>query len=321
MSRDDGDRRSTTPDTGGIERQHTVSRVVLRGWSVQGRFGRVDLRWGTANEHTSPRAEGFDRWFVRGGRSTASEELWKSIEDKVGPAIAAVADGTIYARGQLAQALKDLVALHVVRSTSATEMWARAIQRSDHLRGLLEAIDDPVILRGHHEERTGLVAAGNEALEIERAYLLSEAERRLGQGSEAFADNLEEHLEQVRVYFTERTFEIGVAREGELLIGDSPALTVDHQRRAVGFLQGVPLNQADSLVFPLTPTLVFAGGGEPAYRDLARAAVGNVNRIQVAGAVRRVFFRPGSGLDRFALDSLSEMRAPTPRARNDDERL
>ena len=250
-----------------------------------------------------------------------SEDLWKSIEDKVGPAIAAVADGTIYREGQLAQALKDLVALHVVRSTSATEMWSRAIQRSEHLRGLLDAIDDPVILRGHYEDRTGLIAVGNEALEIERAHLVSEVERRLGQGGEAFTDNLEEHLEQVRVYFTDRTFEIGVAREGELLIGDVPALTVDHERRAVGFLQGVPLDQADSLVFPLTPTLVFAGGGEPAYRDLTRASVDNVNRVQVAGALRRVYFRPGSGLERFALDSLSEMREAVQRARSTDECL
>lgn len=319
MTHDAGGQRPNTSDSGGIERQHTVSQVVLRGWSAQSRLGRVDLMWGTTYERRSTRAEGFVQWYVRGSRSTASEALWKSIEDKVRPAIAAVEDGSIFGDVQRAQTLKDFVALHVVRSTSATEMWSRAIQRSDHRR--LEAIEDPARLRGHYEERTGLVAAGNEALAIERAYIKSKAEKRLGRGGEAFADSLEESLERVRVYLAERTFEIGVAREGELLIGDSPALTVDHDRLAVGFLQGVPLGKADSLVFPLSPRYVFAGGGESLYRDLGRSSVDKLNLIQVRGAERRVYFRPGSGLDRFALDSRADILEAIHGAPNDgDER-
>ncbi|MEX0664747.1 MAG: DUF4238 domain-containing protein [Acidimicrobiia bacterium] len=283
-----------------IRDQHLISKVLLKQWARGGVLSRVSLRFGTVQKR-SPKAEGFEPWYVRGHESVRLEQVWKTTEDRVPEALAAATAGTLFQSRTNIGVIKDLLALHAVRSRQMADMWQRSLARSEHktrIASLLELISDEEVLAAHFRARTGLEPGGSATLIAERDYLLDELELRLGRGGAGFASALEEQFQQMRDYLAVRGLEIGIAQTSELVIGDNPALTYDKDNGKIGFLQGARLGEADSFVLPLGPQHVVGGGGDNVYRELQEHAVAFLNEMQLLGSQRRVYCTPdGSGLD------------------------
>lgn len=289
----------TGNDNDVVRRQHLVSRVILKQWVVEGALTAFNLRSG-AKRPRSPKAEGFERDFIKFG-SAEIEQFWSRFEDRSHAALEAVKSGTCFDDRAHVDALKGLIGLHLVRSRASTVMWGKALRRqveegqSSHVAGLIGLLREPGALDAVFQHRTGLVGAGPEAREIARRQLAKELDRRLGIGGEGFAESLRDNLEQFMTDYAETGLEVGVSAT-ELLIGDIPALPVDHQTRRVGLLAGVTLNAADTLFLPVTPRHVIALGGDNTYRDLPMATSGTLNHLQAIAALEKVYLRPGTDL-------------------------
>ncbi len=99
-----------------------------------------------------------------------------------------------------------------------------------------------------------------------------------------------------------RSLELITAEEGsEFLIGDIPALPFDEERSIAGWDMGVGINQADSIIFPLTPRLLIRMHlriGQNRKSVASAVDVDNYNRLQVLNARQWAYYRPGSGFAR-----------------------
>ena len=284
----------TAKPSGAVRRQHLVSKVLLKQWAVDGELTAFNLETGTARAR-SPKAEGFEIDFVLHG-ATLAEARWQDFEQRAADALLATTSGTLFAEDAHVVTIKGLLGLHLVRSRVATSMWNRALKRqvgqgaSSHTANLIALINDPDVQDAIFENLTGLQPAGDEARSIAQNHLAAEFDRRLGTGGEAFAEVLRENLDRFVEENAARTVEVGVS-ERELLIGDVPALTVDHATRSVGFLAGVTIAAADTLFMPVGPHHVVGLGGSGEFRDLPDAASDTLNHLQLISAHRKVYMR------------------------------
>jgi hypothetical protein len=85
----------------------------------------------------------------------------------------------------------------------------------------------------------------------------------------------------------------------EFVLGDVPAITVNHGTGAAGLAAGVAVDEADEIFMPFGPRLLVVVGGSSGARSIGDADVERYNRLEVRLARNRVFHRPGSN---FALD-------------------
>lgn len=286
-----------------VRRQHLVSKVLLKRWAVDGELLAFNLDDGTQRLR-SPKAEGFQEQFIRHGSGRA-EDRWRIIEDRAHRALSAVEAGSLFENTTDVDAIKSLVGLHAFRSRVASAMWNRALKRqvesgeSDHVKTLVALINEPEVQDAFFEHETGLKSAGPEARALARARLVENFDRQFGPGGEAFREVLTENLDRFTQEYAEHTVEIGVS-SSELLIGDVPALTVDHSTHTVGFLAGATLDSADTLFMPVGPRHVAALGGQGGYQTLAEATTSKLNHLQLISAQRKAYAVPGSTLQLLA---------------------
>jgi hypothetical protein len=275
-----------------------VSKLLLKRWTRNGKLVAYNLRFGT-HRLRYPGAEGFRRWFVKGARSESTEQLWSTVETRSPQALQAVEEGSVFEQPDHLATLKDLLALHAIRSRSLEVMWSNALERgskSQSIAEILRMVNDPHVLAAHFHERTGLHVAGAEVLAAERERILAGLESRIGTGSEGFATSLAEQFATLRDYLGPRGFDIGVVDDGELLVADNPAVTSDSETGRVGFLGGATIGQSDWFVLPVGPHHVVAAGGSNAYVDLSRDSAERLNMHQIRVAHERVYFCPDGEL-------------------------
>lgn len=163
-----------------ISDQHVVSRLLLRRWAdadgllVSHRIDNGYVR------RCGPAGLGRVDTFVQPDLSHPVERRWHEIESRAGVAIKRVLETAEPPAGEDADSLRDLLALHLLRSHDSAEMWARAITSSREIRGLLEWLDGPGVLERLSFERTGLLPAGPGMLIAEREFQLARILHRAG---------------------------------------------------------------------------------------------------------------------------------------------
>jgi hypothetical protein len=89
-------------------------------------------------------------------------------------------------------------------------------------------------------------------------------------------------------------FVVPASSSKEFLISDVPALTVDKASGMVGVRNGIAIKNADLIFMPLTPKLAAIVGPGTGLRTADDAEIDNLNRYEVLGAARYVFYRPSA---------------------------
>jgi hypothetical protein len=98
--------------------------------------------------------------------------------------------------------------------------------------------------------------------------------------------------EQATEHVDRAGLEIYRPAHGELLIGDTPAITVDHVRRLIGVRARVALGSASTVVLPLGPTHIAALATDNAWQTTPAETVTEVNRwANHSGGQRSVLSR------------------------------
>lgn len=292
-----------------VKKQHVISAVLLRQWETDGKVVAVNVRRRTKLRR-SPKSIGFVSEFVLAEYSVAVEKIWSEVENELRLAIARVNDGTIFGNLESLEVLRRTMAIHLVRAKQSSRLsteWFDTNSRESPLTEIMRMANDPTYLRALHLDRTGLHATTQPQLDAERLRFLDEIKTEFGPGGRQFAQQMVIQYERVLSYLEAYALEIGVAADGELVIGDNPAVTYDSDEGRAGILAGVSLTEADGFVLPLTPRVILSIGKSARYVELTPSGTLWLNRLQVAAAEDTVYCRIGSGLDDWLLEAAPQV--------------
>jgi Protein of unknown function (DUF4238) len=292
-----------------VKKQHVVSAVLLRQWEVDGKVVAVN-RLNRSKVHRSPKSIGFISDFVLADYSVAVEKVWSEVENKLSSAIAKVSDGTVFGDSEALEVLRRTMAMHVVRSKQSLRLsaeWFDANSSDSPVNDLIRTANDPDYLRALYLNRTGLHATTPTQLDAERRRFLEELKTEFAPGGRLFAEQMVIQYERVFAYLEDYPVEIGLAEDGELVIGDNPAVTYDSKEGLAGILAGVSVTKADGFVLPLTPQVILSIGKSARYVKLTRPDTVWLNRLQVAVAQDTIYCRIGSGLDDWLLEAAPQV--------------
>lgn len=274
-----------------------VSRFLLKRWAdsdgllISHRIDNGYLR------RVGPSGLGRIDTFVQPDLSDPVERRWADIESRAGDATRRAVESAEPPDGDVADALKDLLALHLLRSRDSTERWAQSITSNERIRELLEWLDEPGVLGKLVLARTGIHAAGPELLKAEKDFQMARLERELGMGGLGFVESTLTNLEQVRTRFASYAVQVGWSESGApFLIGDTPAVVVDTDSGAIGFRNGVTLNSCNQVLMPIGPHHTLSLGPESAWVEVPASLVNELNSLQLWNSRVVAMYGTDSGL-------------------------
>jgi len=283
--------------------QHLVSEVILKQYTEP---------WGRKPEFllASLNVQHPERRISRGGpdrfgkfpnyvsfASSSAEDLWHTTETRLHEPLEALKRDGRLTDPEHEAAIRDAIALHVVRSIPAVAShltsWLRFREfAKQHWR------QRPVDLQRQHVATYGYWTSDPGRLEHVLETYLRERDALVTSGA-LFRVALEDHFKRARAGF--RTFDLKVlrSRDQEFLIGDVPVLLMRNGHGGLGYFDGVGVGNADEIVMPLTPHHVAVLGQGSESRDATPNEVQRYNTLQVRIAYRYVYFRIGSDLASF----------------------
>ncbi|MEV6110468.1 DUF4238 domain-containing protein [Streptomyces sp. NPDC051940] len=287
-----------------VSRQHVVSKVLLKQFTAPGprssgnQLVAFDLKYPERHHKLkTPRQCGWVRDFISFDPDSA-EDLWRQIEQRVPEVFSALNAGAYFDDPRLVEVLRDLIAVHMVRSHWYLEVHQQSYKRAyDRLRvGLLRDHSERVRAEALRETGLHLTTPGALAAYVDRVMEGSVPAREYVSGK-MFRISIEDMFNKIREAIGDWGLEIVRPQQGEFLIGDTPAMTL--RRESDTWTYGVALGDASTVVLPLGPKCLVALGADNASASIPLQSVYEINVVQVLAAQRHVFFRPGSGLNDF----------------------
>lgn len=286
------------------KRQHLVSKVLQARFAVIGSTGKRISRLRRSDPDTDPVLVGLNNnlkedWFIeeRAGASRF-EQIWGRTESVIGRAFAEIDS---HRAGQPVSAasvagISNLMALHLVRSVTATALWNRGLARVVPKRRAAMMTNETLIRLARE---AGVYPRSWSDTQIVDE-IIAGLEDPLRKGGEAFGETLVELYESVRQRFNRLHLEIGEANGGEFILPDAPCVPFESRTGRVGLLSGFGLNKSDAIVMPLGPrhiaSLVTSLPATP-WLVLDADKVALVNDALAQAALDAAYFRPGSGLE------------------------
>lgn len=284
------------------QNQHLISRVVLKNF-CDDRPGFPKLL--RALRRAAPeivvdvpiRTAAQEDWFI-GEEPERFEIAWSTAESAMPTAYAELASHTSLdsISTQTAGRIRNLMALHLVRSFAAVPLWDLAGERIEPRRRAAVRGDGEII-RLHRE-------SGAHPPEWSDDQILDKiidgfGEDTLRPHGLAFGETLLELYEKVQKTLGTLQLEIVEATEGEFILPDIPCLPV-HPDGRVGLLSGAGIRHAESIMMPLAPRILALLNRKTQPTCWPMLRLGEVAAINtaLAGAVASTaFFRPGSDLE------------------------
>jgi uncharacterized protein DUF4238 len=293
-----------------VANQHVVSRVVLKGFAAPGSRGHgweltpFDIRHRREMKRRGLKECGKVTNFVPYASGSA-ERLWKPTEDRLGAAITAARDRRLHDCPDHVETIKDCLALHLVRSHRYLAVHRDSVANVVREVRRNVPFERAAALEDEFFRRHGLHAAGPNALRTIVDGVVDEW-LRLDDTGAIVRTTIEEMFPRVRAALRRQPIEVWHVPTGrELLISDSPAVTVQYLDSGNDCRLNVALGDAHAAVLPLATDCAVAIG--PADKDdvLLPGQVDYCNKIQILAAHRYVYYRPGSGLGAFVESVLS----------------
>ncbi|MCC9707308.1 DUF4238 domain-containing protein [Streptomyces sp. MNU76] len=292
-----------------VHRQHLISKVLLAqfatpirhtaGLHVQPHDLRNPQRLPKAR---TPRGVGWIEDFVPYA-SASLEQIWNQAEQHLPEVFAAVAAGTALDDPSTTSRLRDLIALHWVRSQHFRDLHQRLFpvvyqERQRHLLNEGRALLQAAVL-----EQTGLFIDGREGLALHAERLLEPMATAYKTGA-LFRVRIEASFARARGLLDSHCVQILTPQHGEFLIGDTPAVTVRRDGPLIS--HSMAIGDSHSVVLPIGPRYVLSTGPHPAYLPVPPAQVDELNTLQIRTARRYLYTRPGSPLRPFIARQIHE---------------
>lgn len=289
--------------------QHVISKVLLKRFAAP--FGSNGLKLVPFNlEHpdrlhkmASPRECGKVPYFARFA-SASLEQVWGKLETRIPDAARAVDRGDVFQHEQHVQTLKDLIALHLVRSLNYRNVHERIFTNvyTEHRTALLTDKSD--LLRLAVLQRSGLHLAGPQGLTAAADQILSPHLANFENGAD-FRARIEDTFAKAKEMISDAGLEILAPSAGEFLLGDTPALAIQQSGNRTAF--NVAIGDSTAIVLPFGPRHLLVGRTPRNGMAIATVkTVGFLNQLQIEAAQQRVYIRPNSGQDAFVRSYLKQ---------------
>ena len=273
-------------------KQHLVSVTLLKRWAHSGKLHQVDLQ---TRRHglSAPRHVAYAVDLAPPLQVSHSESVWSEVESRAGLALKDLSQGNEFDR----IAIKDLVALHLARSYDMIDASHNHFKTYEPIGNLTQLSFEE--LDQHSLERSGLHIVGREGAQLEQRNVNNMIYQQF---HETFATELPKILAEMQGLFRSLGLGIWTCETGEeLLIGDTPSVTIDRTGTRTGLDSGVWPGSAANVFMPLDPSTLAIIGRTDEEGILPSSAIQEFNLIQCQRARRRVFCRPGSGLHEWTL--------------------
>jgi hypothetical protein len=301
-----------------IRDQHVVSKVILRGFAALGHGGKgwmltpFDVRVGR---------EMRPRGLAGCGRvpdllmyaAESAEQLWNAeVETHLRPAIEAARDGHLHDQDAHVAAIRDGIALHLVRSLRYLEVNRAAVTQTIQNVRRTAPVARKELLEAEFQRRYGLVAAGPEALATLLEGPLAKW-RSLDEKGVIARAGIEETFRRVRDTLRPLEVEVWhVPPDHELLISDSPAIAFRYSRDHMRIQANVAVGDASGIALPLARDCLAVIGPQPKDEELLPSNVELLNRLQVQEARQYVYYHPSGRLKAFVQETIPPAaRAPS----------
>ncbi|GGR01973.1 DUF4238 domain-containing protein [Kitasatospora griseola] len=288
--------------------QHVISQVLLKRFAVP--FGSNGYKLVPFNvDHpdrrhkmASPRECGKVKNFACFA-SASLEQVWGRLETRVPDAARAVDRGDVFQHEQHVQTLKDLIALHLVRSLNYRDVHSRIFAKvyTEHRTALLT--DQSDLLRLAVLQRSGLHLAGPQGLAAAADQILSGHLQNFENGAD-FRVRIEETFAKAKEMISGGGLEILVPEAGEFLLGDTPALAIQQGEGRTVF--NVAIGDSTAIVLPFGPRHLLVGRTPRTGMNTATPrTVDFLNQLQIEAAQQHVYLRPHRGQDAVVRDYLN----------------
>lgn len=272
-------------------KQHTVSRVVLRRFASNNRISVFDRE---SDAVYSKGPGGIFHTYLDKHDPWSAEERWGEIESHVPRVYKLIDERRLLDDAEAVDVLRDLLAMHWVRSPSVrvkSELIRQQVvdARVDHLS------NETALLALGLRQQTGLVPGSDADLQWFNRRTHEQAMGNLQE--ESYSDSLRSLFMRAREMLGTRAVQIGYSRGLDFAIGDVPVVTMQKGHLGVGPHQGVALGDAGLILMPIDPHVVIALGSEPAEMDMNDDAVSTYNELQARGFIRWLGCRPAGAAD------------------------
>jgi hypothetical protein len=279
-----------------VERQHVISRRGVLGRFVENvppggmQLARFDIATSQA-QLTGTNGVGYVRHFVPVD-SQATEILWGQVETHLTQAITAALNGTALTSPAHLSTLRHAVALHFARNPQTLTVHNQSF--ADALQDQVQRVEQAAAAEAFRR-KYGLEPAGPQALRLGAEAVLERLVNLHKEGG-LFRLSVQRLYEMVCDRFDTRGIQIltPASPSKEFLLGDIPALTVDHATDAVGVTQGVTADHADEIFMPLAPRLLVTLGPPDGARPIPDDEVDQYNQRQARAAQDYLIHRPGA---------------------------
>jgi hypothetical protein len=201
--------------------------------------------------------------------------------------------GDVFQHEQHVQTLKDLIALHLIRSLHYRNVHERTFAKvyTEYRTALLTDKSD--VLRLAVLQRSGLHLSGPQGLAAAADQILSPYLANFENGAD-FRARIEVTFEKAKEMISGAGLEILVPAAGEFLLGDTPALAIQQSGTRTTF--NVAICDSTAIVLPFGPKHLLVGRTPRNGMSIAtEETVGFLNRLQIEAAEQRVYLRPRSG--------------------------
>lgn len=277
-----------------VARQHVISQVVLRRFAGRIPSGSRQLAFFdlAAGQATFADAEdvGYVENFVPVD-SQATEDLWQTVEGRLRPAIKAALGGTVLGNPVHISTLRQAVALHYIRNPQTLIVHNQSY--ADALRNGIDRMAKTPYAAHAFEQRYNIAAAGPEALRLGAEAIYDRLIKLHDEGG-LFRLSVQRLFEKVCDRFDTKGVQIltPASRGAEFLLGDLPSITINRASGEAG--PGVPIDEADEIVMPLTPRLMVSLGQPDGARSIPDDEVDWYNALQVRLAREYLIHRPAA---------------------------
>lgn len=274
--------------------QHTVTKRVLKGFADSaGRLAVLDRAYGQRRLY-SPGAgifkTYFDTWDSRG-----AEERWNLFEVKFPAVLSHVKDRATTLDVETTSVLKDMLALHWLRSRGMVEARNQAVERTFR-RYRRTALDmRPDELAAAFRQRTGLIATSRSELELIMNRIIDEfRENELGK---FHSEQNSEYFKVARTRFEKLDLHLHHTATRDLTIGDSPVVITIDGRAGGGPHQSVGIMKASHIAMPIAPNVLVTLGTESPQTQLTDSEVNSYNDLQWSTFDTWIAAQPGGTAD------------------------
>ncbi|MFD6247667.1 DUF4238 domain-containing protein [Streptomyces roseolus] len=289
--------------------QHVISQVLLKRFATP--FGSNGLKLVPFNldrpnhrhKMASPRECGKVKHFARFA-SASLEQVWGKLETRIPDAALAVDRGEVFQHEQHVQTLKDLIALHLVRSLHYRDIHERIFTKVYTEQRAALLTDKSDLLRLAVLQRSGLHLTGPQGLAAAADQLLRPHLDAFENGAD-FRIRVEDTFARAKEMVSAAGLEILVPATGEFLLGDAPAVAIQQSEDRTAF--NVAIGDSTAIVLPFGPKHLLVGRTPRNGMGIAPAKVVTfLNQLQIEAARQWVYIRPHSRQEAFVRSYLNQ---------------